>query len=413
MPWTHLELRSFGVYAPCCMSTKVIEIDGGGDASLIINSTPEQAFQSEHIKKLRQDLSQGIRAKACQNCWMIEDLGGDSMRVRSNRLRAEQFKKIKEQTYTADQPLSLDVKFGTKCNLKCRICSPKASSFWTKEYIDIYGKEELGTFGTHLKPTMPDFFEKTVEWPEQADHVWDGLKTWLPNVQHLELYGGEPFLNKDMYTLLEESITKGVAHKQEIHFNSNGTLFSKKLVEDIFPKFKKVTLSLSLDGIFEQFEYQRHPAKWKTVLSNFEKFHAAGVEVTICISVSALNFFYLPEYLEYWMQKGIFVHLNEVTMPRYFDVSVYPQEIKRIIDKKIKSYDLARFDKMTFGRVETFLQQMNAADNSSLWPEFIKTVQVHDRYRGEEYSRAFPEFANIIGWDKALNNHHTSTEIQL
>lgn len=364
--------------------------------ALMTEHKPSDVFNNRYMQNLRKELKSGCKSESCKNCWDVEALGGESRRIRENRRFPEVVSGIRDGSLEPVQPKYLDVKFGNKCNLKCRICSPKSSSLWMKEHSDVYGEDGTGHFQTGLsRESMDEFFNKTVGWPENADHVWTDLKGWIDGVEEFELYGGEPFLNKDMYKLLEESIARGVAHKQVLHFNTNGTLYSKRLVEELFPKFKNVTLSLSLDGTFEQFEYQRHPAKWKIVFDNFNKFRAAGIETTICLSVSALNFYYLPEYLEFWRHHNVNVHLNEVTTPHYFDVRVFPQAVKEKVAEKFSRYDLEVFDAFTLGRVQTFLNQMNSMDQSHLWEECLHVVRKHDVYRKESYAQVFPEFYEI------------------
>lgn len=408
MPWRNLELRSYGDYAPCCMNRSI----PGDDPPRIFEVTPKEAFRGSYMETIRQEMLKGKRPDSCQNCWVIEALGGESMRTRNNKNEEQLLKTIRSKKAKIDQPKAIDIKFGNKCNLKCRICSPLSSNFWLEEYEDIYGKNSLPRLRPNQYSKEQDL-ERTVGWPSDAEHVWSDLKTWLPDIESIELYGGEPFLNKDMYLLLEESIAKGAAHKQRLQFNTNGTIYSKKLFEEILPNFGHVSISLSLDGTYEQFEYQRFPAKWAIVMNNYKKIKLSPVEITICISLSTLNFYYLPEYLEFWRQENANIHLNEVMMPEYFDISVYPAHIKKEIERKFKAREKTFKGTACEGAVHTFLRQMNAKDQSHLWPEFLKTVRQHDDYRKQNYAEAFPEFANLIGWDKAPSNLHTNKEIQL
>lgn len=405
MPWKNLELRSHGVYAPCCMNHP--DSQSQQNLPYIHETSPSEAFHGAYMQALRAEMLKGVRPESCKNCWMNEDVGNESMRTRKNKENPKCLQSIREHKFSLVQPTSVDIKFGNKCNLKCRICSPSSSSFWLEEYEDIYGKNTIPRLRTKQNPKVQQL-DKTVGWTASAEAVWTDLGHWLPNIQDVELYGGEPFLNKDMYALLEKSVVEGVAKKQKLHFNTNGTIYSSRLFEELFPEFQEVSMSLSLDGIGEQFEYQRFPAKWSTVLSNYEKMVKANVQLTICISVSALNFYYLPEYLEFWKKKNARIHLNEVTKPYYFDVNVYPALLKKEIEKKFQQSALADDE-----AVKTFLRQMNAKDQSHLWPEFLKTVKLHDAYRKQDYASVFPEFAALMGWERAPSNLRRDKEIQL
>ena len=58
---------------------------------------------------------------------------------------------------------------------------------------------------------------------------------------------------------------------------------------------------LSIDNTKEQFEFQRYPAKWNETYETFKKFMHLRDEglcqVEISHSVSALNIFHLPSFI--------------------------------------------------------------------------------------------------------------------
>ncbi len=387
LPWIHLEMRSEGVYAPCCVSREAIASAnsecGKRQDALIIKESPEQAFLSAHMHQLRTDLKSGKPNAGCQGCWDVESYGGISRRLTENARHSGIFEKIKSGEYSLETPRSIDVKFGNKCNLKCRICGPASSSEWGAEHVALYGYNDLK--------------EENLAWMENSAHVWSDIKKWIPSLDEIEVYGGEPLLNASMYELLEECIASGNSNRQTLRLSSNGTVFSRRLSEDIFPKFSTVVLSLSLDGTFSQFEFQRHPAKWDAVYANFLKYRQRDTcELTISLSVSALNIYYLPEYLQFWQGQGVKIHLNEVSGPEYFDIRVLPAGIKAAVLEKFNKCNVDQFDGFTLTPLRSVLDKMLSADHSSLWPDFLSTVHRHDVYRGESYAQVFAEFAALI-----------------
>lgn len=411
LPWMHLEMRSYGVYAPCCVSSDAILNDADNKAAMIVDVLPSVAFHSRSMNSLRQELKNGKRSGNCQGCWDVEAYGGTSRRRLENERHREVYKKIKSGRFSYDSPLTLDIKFGNKCNLKCRICGPMSSSFWMDEHRQIYGVEGMGAVRSDVRPTDANFYSKTVGWPESSDHVWEKLTDWVHTVEEFELYGGEPFLNREMSKLLEVCIESGSAKNQTLRFNSNGTVFSKKWVEEIFPKFRKVILSLSLDGTFSQFEYQRHPAKWSLIHNNFTKYRDSGsCELTISLSVSALNIYYVPDYLQFWLDQGVKIHLNEVSGPEYFDIRILPEAAKAAVVARFEEFGLDTFDELTQTPVQSLLDKMNSADHSHLLKDFQAAVIRHDDFRGESYADVFPEFSIFMGFaGRLLKNRHTST----
>ena len=75
--------------------------------------------------------------------------------------------------------------------------------------------------------------------------------------------------------------------------------------------FKTCKISFSIDGKEEQYEYIRNPGKWQQTKANLLQHvkianQTPGWDVIVCITISFLNVYYLPELLEEFMDL---VHL--------------------------------------------------------------------------------------------------------
>ena len=110
-----LQTDSVGTIRVCCKSTRVLH-----DKNLenLNNFTMQQAWQSEKLKSIRDSLNKGVKDSNCIRCWKEEQSGANSMRTAWN----SQFLYLLENN-DISTPQILDLKLGTKCNLKCRICS--------------------------------------------------------------------------------------------------------------------------------------------------------------------------------------------------------------------------------------------------------------------------------------------------
>ena len=63
---------------------------------------------------------------------------------------------------------------------------------------------------------------------------------------------------------------------------------------DLWSHFKRVEVAFSIDDVGEQFEYQRHPAKWIEVNQNLAKFkerQTDNMEFQICSTINIFNIF--------------------------------------------------------------------------------------------------------------------------
>lgn len=371
-----------GTTRPCCM---FIGSDKNTSAVLGEQSISEH-FNQPDILKLRKDLNNDIRNPQCNRCWEEEDGGRESKRIRDN-------KKWNGQTGLVFVELNL----GNQCNIRCRTCGPHASSQWIEEAYDTKYK--------HVVPikeykTLVKKFSRSYE---EDSPFWDDIETHLHTIKHLEFYGGEPLMSKKMWWILERAVELGYSHNIEIHYATNGTLWPKQV--EIWKKFKKVSLSFSIDGIGPQFEYMRHLADWNTVHKNVitSTTFSANMQLNWCVTLSTLNIYYLDEiikeYYKNYEPKGVTLYLNLVHNPQHFNIGILPEHIKQIVLEKLnaipKEYTLA-WSYLT--GVIGFIT--NGTPDPSEWDIFLKELKIHDDYRNESYNEIFPEFAKLIGYEK-------------
>ena len=376
LPFIHLEARSDSFVAPCCMSQEFYTKDSGEKFTLS-KDTLSDVWNSNSIGNLREQLLSGKKPSACSACWKEEDYGKESKRIRENsRWGIDPTPKLK----------FLDLKLGNTCNLKCRICNPASSSNWIKEHRDIYGDDVVSNIAASIGSPR----KVVMQWPEYNANFWEDLNTILPDVEMFEIYGGEPFLIERHFEVLRTSIERGYSKNQKIHYNTNGTIYPETAVTDIWKHFKEVDIMLSIDGIDEQFEYQRYPAKWKTVLENIRKLQMNFVgRIEICLSVSSFNVYYLPEYLIFFAHLNIPVWLNIVYHPDIFSISNLNDRTKQKIREKLLPHcDLNN----------EIASVLNYLGNSGedMQNQFIQRVKLHDEYRKQNFYEVFPEYGELL-----------------
>ena len=86
---------------------------------------------------------------------------------------------------------------------------------------------------------------------------------WYEGVTKLNLSGGEPFLRKDLFEILE------YARKfDDIVITTNGTLLNEEVCQKL-SEFSNIKLSISLDGMEKTHdEFRRKKGTFKTVINN-------------------------------------------------------------------------------------------------------------------------------------------------
>jgi MoaA/NifB/PqqE/SkfB family radical SAM enzyme len=236
---------------------------------------------------------------------------------------------------------------------------------------------------------------------------WDDLEANLETIKQFDFYGGEPFMSKKMWRILEVAVEKGYAGDMEIHYATNGTQWPEDKVE-IFKHFRHVHISFSTDGIEEQFEYMRYPAKWSEAKENMRKAielndRTGNLYLGWCITLSTLNISGLPRLLEEHSKyfKSFGPYLNLVHGPRHYNLTELPEEIKPYVIDLLTNIPKEHTDSyMHEYHIPGIINYIkNGKPNPAEWEKFKQTTKTHDTYRKQNFSDVFPEYAKVIGYE--------------
>jgi MoaA/NifB/PqqE/SkfB family radical SAM enzyme len=373
-----------GSTSPCCMYESYTE-----NPNLLGRETIDEHFNSELLQKLRSDLNNGIKNSKCAYCWNEENAGIKSKRIRDN----DKFLKRNEP---CEGLAYLELNLGNTCNLSCRTCVPEVSSGWMKESYDTGKKTK----------TYKEFalnFKKYHQSYDNESRFWDELIDKLPNIRELDFYGGEPFMSKRMWETLKIAQSTGASKHIILHYNTNGTHFPEKEIES-WKSFKQVNISFSIDGIGDQFEYMRYPAKWDEVLINMNKIielndQFKNLTFTWCVTVSVANVYYLPEILEVYHNQffnlGVGLYLNLVHRPDHYNIGILSSNIKKLIVDRLNTIPKDRTH--VWEKLPGIINYMNnsSGDKSSI-TKFFNITRKSDDYRNQEFHKTFEEYAKLF-----------------
>ena len=366
LPWMHIEADAMGNAKPCCLYE-----DAVGDFK---TDSLKDIWNGEKLVNLRNDFLVGNKPNGCNKCWHAEDAGIKSKRMTDNqKLDSYNFRTL-YQSNDIPYPVYYDLKLGTVCNLKCRTCSTASSFKWEEDEIALHGHS--------LNPNVKSY------WISDEAPIWTEIEKHLAQVAYFDFTGGEPFLIKKHVEILQKCVDKGFANNISIHYNTNGTIHPTKNLLNIWKRFKHVHVMVSLDGIGEQFEYMRHPAVWKEVEATFKFLRQQDyLHTTICYTVSALNLYYIPEFLEWCDTQNLEWHetyLNTLYYPTYLSVQALPPRVYIAIEEKL-----------TDDRCMPFLNMMKSHYNNG-FDKFLDTTLRLDKIRNESFSNTFSELYEII-----------------
>ena len=295
-----------------------------------------------------------------------------------------------EHRDTLDRNISVQIlalNMGTTCNIKCRTCGPDNSSFWNKEFLALH--DGYGTVASGKKE-FTEYFRQFNKSFEDDSSIWKDMEDHLSEIRYIDMYGGEPMLMKKQWKLLQTAIKLDYAKDISLHYNTNGTLWDEKTF-NILDKFKNISMDFSLDGIYNRFEFMRHPAKWEPVIKNFRTLKDISktnkkFDISIAHTVSSLNIWYIPEFLEYFKKENLY--LNLVHGPPHFNIQNIPEDIKLVIERHLGQQD---------PRVVEITNFMKGKESNPLeWMKFFPNVKQSDEYRKEDFREFFPEFYKVL-----------------
>lgn len=401
LPWVSMAVRNNGDYRVCCHANTGLgrgllhaenqQVLNAGDVGVA------EARNSPTLKAIRKSMIEGQWPAACARCQKEEAAGIRSKRIYSkDTLPKDLDQKWAESITDTDGKmvleksplLDLDVRFGNKCNLACRMCGPSDSSAWISDY------EKLG--GT-FKPGRFDWYEQ--------EPFWNSLEVGSSHLEHIYVVGGEPLLIDRHYVFLKHLIDIGRAEKITLEYNTNLTVLPEKALE-LWHHFQKVRIGVSFDGAKEVNDYIRFPSKFAVLERNLDKIDKASgrFQVWLACTVSAYNIHHLVDLMR-WVHSKKFARIGKtsgkeffvphpVHMPEHLNVQAFPAEIKKAtrvhLEQELAAFltepDLTESERVRAGNiVQQYLRFMEARSIDHHWPQFLEYTKKLDVIRSQDF----------------------------
>lgn len=364
-PWVSISTDVNGSIRPCCRYEQP-EKQQQYKMPWLKDGDIHDLYNGEEMKKLRQAFLDGKMPYECHWCWSEEKAGIESFRERYN---------AREYNYDLDNPSPqiLDLKLSNICNLKCRMCSPQASSLIAKEQ----GKSNEYWIQNKIIGTEQ---EKTF------------FNQWVPNMKELELTGGEPFFSPENKELLTKIVDSGYAKNIKLLITTNGMFYIPELMEKI-SNFKYVTFSLSIDDLGPRLEYARGNANWNLISKNLKqmKKNYPDFSINIYRTINNYNIYHLDELDRYCLKEDINIVNGVLHDPKHLCIQHLPKIIKQEITEKYESLNSNPY--------EGILSFMNTPGRDALFSFHTETKRL-DNIRNESFVKAFPEWSELLLYDE-------------
>lgn len=387
MPWIHLYIDTNGYAKACCNSS----ITYGS----IREKTVESIWNSDSIKEFRKNLLAGVKDKRCAACYKREDAGKESIRTET----LQKYKHINWQHETeedgssaASTPIYLDIRYSNICNLKCRTCWHGASSSWFEE-------------AKILRNNLGD--KAIIKASSDNPGLIDQLISLNSDFEEIYFAGGEPLMMEEHYMLLSKLID---AEQTKIHLRYNTNLSRLQLKDfnalDYWKKFEKITLSVSIDNLFEKVEYIRKGLKWDLFIDNIKqiKSKCPHIKIEIAPTISIYSILDLPQLHKYFVDNEI-IHLNDIYLnvldrPNYYNIKSFPKDLKLEARERINAHLVWLEEKGSSKKlIEEFtsiITYMELDDWTGQQKSFQKMSNQLDELREEQFEVIFPELSQLI-----------------
>ncbi len=337
-PWYELHIYWDGSLGICCQEDH--KLYSSSKQYNIAQMSIADWFNSEPVVNFRQQILGDTPVSACRRCYHEEQFGANSRRLRSNQKSAiftQAFLPSFEQSpgrkhfvasgVTSTHPVDIHLDLGNYCNLACKMCGPQASSVIASQQVrwgTESSKQYVGTDWTKNKTVWNSFLQQLLD---------------IHGLNNIHLMGGETLLTNRF----EELVDHMIAHNRFdvcFSFVTNGTIFKPALMEKL-SKFRRVGIEVSIEAMDEHNAYQRQGTDTAQVLENINRYQLAcnGTSITVTVrpAVSLLTIGYLPDLLQYCLDKQLLIKMLIVTGPEFLDPKILPRSVK---DQYLKKYQL-------------------------------------------------------------------------
>ena len=196
-----------------------------------------------------------------------------------------------------------------------------------------------------------------------------------------------------------------------LRYNTNLSTIKYKSYDliNVWKKFKKVQLFLSLDGFGDNAEYSRSGTDWPRVESNLEKIIEHDISFVISCTINIFNVFHLPDFIDKLLAMNISLRrllISNLTFPKHYEVAMLSPELKIQLKEKYDNHLTTLDDEnksiisLKYNQIYYYLDMPISA---SAEKEFVKTTLRLDAFRYESITSTIPEYRE---WFTNLKNRY-------
>ena len=388
-PWTTVHVGIESTLSHCCEQRGL---------PVSVKDTSIQSFwNSKHAKEVRATMLTGKWHRSCEICHKRELNGVRSKRQMSLNRAVEtswhgyspiEIFNIVTQGTHVDAPIKqIDIRFGSTCNLACRMCGPISSSMWSQIVEENQQAFKDANWNSPIHQSKESIMSQSSRWWQQKKFL-SSLIEACGGLYELNITGGEPMLIPELVDVLKQ-LNKDCV----VQITTNGTLFNKKVYNEL-SKFKETWFVLSIDGIGDTYNYIRHPGDWNVVNSNVNKFKDYVEEIHVETATTIFNILDITNIWTWCNDNNLDILLpNWVSEPEWTGLYAIPQTVKNNALEKILIYNKEHENNVSINAVTAL---MNAKFNEEYFNTFKTHYKVQDTVYNKHLKDYIPELHNLI-----------------
>ena len=356
----------------------------------------DEYINSAHIVETRKGQYNGEFVDSCNRCWEDERSGKTSLRQVYNKTFAKHFdfSLLNKETFetTSEAIISMDIKMGNYCNLKCAMCRPELSSLVAQEQRDHSDKfkydrlkfVDLNSFVNFEKRVSKFDTESKVSYRWQKTQEFQDFFRRFKNQLHwISLTGGDPAIQVATIDLLN-SVT--YPESVILSITTNGTVADKPLI-DLLVKFKEVWVNVSLEAVGEQNNQIRFPSKWNDIEKNITTYsQLPQTYLYVSHVLQAFSAINLVDLIKWCDGRGFKMDILELSSPVFLVLNSVPPTVMEKFHEELKKIN----SELNRHVVEAALYWISKYKyDSELHKQRIQYLETLDSIRGTELAKNY------------------------
>jgi len=406
---------------------------------------PAALHNTNFKKQQRKKMLEGTRPSECEYCWKVEDSHEDAISDRvwkSHDVWAQPYmQEVAALPWDADiSPSYLEVSFSSVCNFKCSYCTPQVSSAWMDEI------KQFGAYPTHDRFNDITWYNAAGQMPiphNQDNPYVDAFWAWWPGIykelKHFRVTGGEPLLSKDTFKVLDY-IIENPNPDLDLSINSNMCIpeaLLEKFIEKVKiicseKKVRRFKIFTSADAHGAAAEYIRNGLDYTAWLANIQRVLDQVPECTFTI-MSTYNLLSVASYLKFLEDvvaiknkyggatgrpNPLILDTPYLRYPSHQSIFLLPNNAAEFIQEQVDFMQQHMEDRNDPAKINTgfaewevekfkrILELMRSKDEIQgrvlqSHKDFVAFVDEHDRRRGTDFKKTFPEYVALYDYWKA------------